>query len=124
MKNGNMTVDEYKKLIPEHNHLEGDALWNAMEDYMLVHQDNSEPILTEEEEVEYQKALVADRDWWASQGVISINYNRRFWYNMDRVEKRAPDAPPLSSAKFIVFDVSDKPKEDDTDKESKERGYM
>lgn len=30
-----MTTEEYKKLKPEHAHLEGDALWDAMTEYML-----------------------------------------------------------------------------------------
>ena len=32
-----MTVDEFKKLSPESANLEGNELWNAMEDYMLKH---------------------------------------------------------------------------------------
>jgi uncharacterized Zn ribbon protein len=30
-----MTVEEFKNMFPEKSHLEGDELWNAMEDYML-----------------------------------------------------------------------------------------
>lgn len=32
-----MTIDQFKKLSPESTNLEGDELWNAMEDYMLKH---------------------------------------------------------------------------------------
>lgn len=31
-----MTTQEYKLLKPEHANLEGEALWNAMEDYMIM----------------------------------------------------------------------------------------
>lgn len=34
-KQGFMTVEEFKNMFPEKSHLEGDELWNAMEDYML-----------------------------------------------------------------------------------------
>ena len=30
-----MTTNEFKKMFPDKAHLEGDALWNAMEDYFL-----------------------------------------------------------------------------------------
>lgn len=33
-----MTTEEYKILKPEHNHLEGDDLWDAMADYMIRQQ--------------------------------------------------------------------------------------
>ncbi len=33
-----MTVDEFKELNPKHKDLEGDQLWNAMEDHMLRQQ--------------------------------------------------------------------------------------
>lgn len=108
-----MTTEEYKQLVPEHAHLQGDKLWNAMEEYVLAHQDKTEPLLTAEEEEEYQKAVIADREFWAKQGMKSINYNRWLWYNFDRVEKRDPDAPPLSSYQYIVFDVSQDKNEED-----------
>lgn len=37
-----MTAKEYKILKPEHSHLEGDELWDAMEDYMLRQQSGQE----------------------------------------------------------------------------------
>ena len=43
-----MTREEFKKLKPELAHLEGDSLWNSMEDYMLTIQQGEEiarPIL-------------------------------------------------------------------------------
>lgn len=33
-----MTIDEFKKIRPEYKDIEGDQLWNAMEDYMLQQQ--------------------------------------------------------------------------------------
>ena len=37
-----MTIKEFKKLNPEYDKIEGDQLWNAMEDYMLEHGDIKE----------------------------------------------------------------------------------
>lgn len=37
-----MTAEEFKKLKPEYKDVEGDQLWNAMEDYMLRQQEGSE----------------------------------------------------------------------------------
>jgi len=39
-----MTTEEFKKLKPEYKKVEGDQLWNAMEDYMLQQQSGSEII--------------------------------------------------------------------------------
>lgn len=39
-----MTTEEFKKLKPEYKNVEGDQLWNAMEDYMLQQQQGSEII--------------------------------------------------------------------------------
>lgn len=37
-----MTTEEYKKLKPQDSHLEGDKLWDAMTDYMLLQQSGDE----------------------------------------------------------------------------------
>lgn len=37
-----MTTDQYKAIKPEHKHLEGDELWNAMEDYMIRQKEGEE----------------------------------------------------------------------------------
>lgn len=37
-----MTTEEFKKLKPEYKNVEGDQLWNAMEDYMLRQQQGGE----------------------------------------------------------------------------------
>lgn len=41
-----MTAEEFKQLNPECKDLEGEALWNAMEEYMLQQQEASEIIKT------------------------------------------------------------------------------
>lgn len=37
-----MTIKEFKKLNPEYDKIEGNQLWNAMEDYMLEYGDVKE----------------------------------------------------------------------------------
>ena len=37
-----MTTEEFKKLKPEYKDVEGDQLWNAMEDYYLQQQEGTE----------------------------------------------------------------------------------
>ena len=41
-----MNVEEFKKLKPEYKEVEGDQLWNAMEDYMLRQQSGQEVMKT------------------------------------------------------------------------------
>lgn len=41
IKLATISVDEFKNMFPEKAHLEGDALWNAMEDYQYSIQDHT-----------------------------------------------------------------------------------
>jgi len=43
-----MTIDEFKKLVPEKSYLEGNELWDAMEDYMV--EDGS---ISDDKNIEY-----------------------------------------------------------------------
>lgn len=99
-----MTTSEFKEKYPHLAHLEGNELWNAMEDSMFEGQntDPNEPIeLSEEDEIEYQKALEYNNT--QSEWPIS-NYTRKFWLYMD---KRLPvPIKPTMTAQFIIFDVS------------------
>ncbi len=39
-----MTTKQYKELVPEHSHLSGDDLWDAMTLYMVAHPELQEKI--------------------------------------------------------------------------------
>jgi hypothetical protein len=44
MPNKGLSVEEFKKIKPEYKDIEGDQLWNAMEDYMLRQQQGQEVV--------------------------------------------------------------------------------
>ncbi len=105
-----MTAKEYKKLVPEHVHLEGDELWNAMEDYLIQGGDGENVTtwqkgdpdieLSEEDEIEYQKCKKFNDE--ATEYKV-MNYNRVWWKAFDKQVK--PDKP-TSTYQYMVFDVS------------------
>ncbi len=114
-----MDTAEYKKLHPEHSHLEGDALWDAMEDSLLqgadIAQETEEGVfrwkkgdpdieLSPEDEEMYQKCKKVNEE-----GDYRVeNYTRVFWKAFDKQEKHSH---PLHSFKFIMFDTSEEGKD-------------
>lgn len=105
-----MTVEDFKQKYPHLAHLEGDALWNAMEDSILqnANWDPNEPIeLSEEDEIEYQKAKYRHEvEGIEMAGMVfkDSNYTRKLWLAFDKPQPVSDK--PLSTAKFIIFDVS------------------
>lgn len=105
-----MTVLEFKKKYPHLAHLEGDALWNAMEDslWQNANWDPDEPItLSEEDEIQYQKDKILNNKGVLINGVNwqMSKYTRKFWLAFD---KRIPFDKPTSTYQFIIFDISPK----------------
>lgn len=101
-----MTTEEYKLQHPEHSHLQGNELWDAMEDSMINtgSDDNvfrwkkGDPDieLSAEDEEEYQKSKEINKS--------ILNYTRIFWKAFDKQQKITK---PLSTVQFIIFDVSE-----------------
>lgn len=114
-----MTTEEFKKKYPDKAHLEGNALWDAMEDSMLqgdgdIMEDgvlrwkkgDPDIKLSPEDEVVYQQYKKWN-DEAATRGEMAWNdYNRVFWQAFDKPQPK-PDKP-LSTATFMIFDISDK----------------
>jgi hypothetical protein len=111
-----MTVQEFKLKYPEYSHLEGDSLWNTMEDMFIQEAKNS-------------------GDWW--EGIKDLGYNEtvhdigestvtmrnpKFWRNIKTGEIISDEErhPKIESSKinilgskmgtmssnFYVFDLS------------------
>lgn len=96
-----MNVEEYKKLLPENAHLEGDDLWNAMEDYMLTH--------GEEHEYTDTKGRNRIRFAWVPEDIGEVV---GIWDLVKQAELDNKQEQKLltSIPEFIIFDVSDNQK--------------
>lgn len=106
-----MDVKEFKQKYPHLAHLEGDALWDAMTQAMLVKQ-GLEPtediVLSEEDEVLYQQYKKTNDESVVVPGtdyrVTTTDYSRKFWQDWDKPQPVSDKS--LSTAKFMIFDVS------------------
>ena len=103
-----MTVSEFKDLYPDKAHLQGEELWNAMEDSLLQkdnvwHKGDPDIELSEEDELIYQKYKKAND----KSEFRVINYTRIYWKAFDKPS----EGKPTSSYSFMVLDVSDKTKD-------------
>jgi hypothetical protein len=96
-----MTVEQYKEKVPEHKDLEGDALWNAMENYMLLHGETHN--YTDSEGRERIRFPWTPEDGDGTPiGIWDVVKN-------EAVDSKQEWKPPTKqSAIFIVFDVSGK----------------
>jgi len=76
-----MIVEEFKNMFPEKAHLEGDALWNAMEDYQLKVNPYIPKPLTDwmGNLVKDGDTLIVFRTRSFFQGDISV-----FWFNSNK----------------------------------------
>lgn len=94
-----MTAKEYKEKVPEHKNLEGDALWNAMENYMLLHGETHEYKDDQGRERLRFPWIPEDGDG-RPIGIYDLVKNE----NLDSKQEWKP--PTKQSAVFMIFDIS------------------
>lgn len=94
-----MTAKEYKEKVPEHKDLEGDALWNAMENYMLLHGETHEYKDDQGRERLRFPWIPEDGDG-RPIGIYDLVKNE----DLDSKQEWKP--PTKQSAVFMIFDIS------------------
>ncbi len=98
-----MTTAEFKEKYPHLAHLEGDALWNAMEDSMLTGLEKK-PHRTLEDVMQDKRDH--PEDWITEKhGDITFHWPRKFVEEFEDLKPKSDQ--PLSSAMFIPYPLGE-----------------
>ena len=98
-----MDVKEFKQKYPERAHLEGDALWNAMEDVMLSDGEFHEYTNQNRERIRFP---------WTPENGDGIPIGIWDVVRNEDIDSKTEWKEPTSTPQFIIFDIGDETKQE------------
>jgi hypothetical protein len=110
-----MTTQEFKLKYPEYSHLEGDSLWNTMEDMAIQEAKESGNVWEARNDLGYTETIHKFKDDTGESGSVTMR-TPKFWSNPSTGEIKSneeinpklesPKVNYAESANFYVFDLS------------------
>lgn len=110
-----MTTQEFKLKYPEYSHLEGDSLWNTMEDTFIKEAKDSGNIWEARNDLGVTEEVFKFKDDTGEEGSVTFR-TPKFWENPSTKEIKSneeinpklesPKESFIKSANFYVFDLS------------------